>query len=86
MDLSKVTPARHYKRPDGHLEYFDTFRDAYGDQAAIMACIFNAGKYMHRHDLKTGTVAGAIEDLDKAIHYLQFAQGILQDQLEGDLT
>lgn len=86
MKPKEITDAKHYKREQGHREYFETFRDAYGDQAAVMACIFNAGKYMHRHDLKSGTVDGAIQDLGKAIHYLQFAQGILRDQLEGDLT
>ena len=85
MNHSDIVAPRHYKRDDGQLECFEAFRQMYGNQAALHACMFNATKYIFRHDTKGCTHQAAITDLDKAIHYLESAKRIYSQLEEEDL-
>ena len=67
MKPNEIVPPRHYKRDEGQLECFEAFRQMFGNQAALHACMFNATKYIFRHDKKGCTHQAAITDLDKAM-------------------
>ena len=85
MNHSDIVAPRHYKRDDGQLECFEAFRQMYGNQAALHACMFNATKYIFRHETNGCTHQSAITDLDKANHYLEFAKSIYSQLEEEDL-
>ena len=85
MKPNEIVPPRHYKRDEGQIECFEAFRQMFGNQAALHACMFNATKYIFRHDKKGCTHQAAITDLDKAIHYIEFAKSIYSQLEEEDL-
>ena len=71
-DFDKVNHPTHYQSyyKDG-IECLDAMRAAFGETAVAHFCACNAFKYLWRHSSK-----GLMEDIDKAIFYLNYYKKI----------
>lgn len=67
MELVKHDPVNHPKHYTNHPSGIECIQIT----EHMSFTLGNAVKYIWRADLKTGSIPGAIEDLEKAIWYLQ---------------